>query len=85
MATNCIVLGEDTNKKKIPIHFIKMIKATGEVDTCSASPKEFSNIELIAMNFSYANHPDLMFAYNKNRSAGILYLGKWNDGVVEGE
>jgi hypothetical protein len=45
-------------------------------------PGDFNFVELICKG--YFNHKDLMFAYTDagNRSAGFLFIGNWNDGIV---
>jgi hypothetical protein len=47
------------------------------------SPKKYNFIDLICKN--YLSGYDLMFAYNfaDNRHLGVLYIGHFNDGVVE--
>lgn len=46
-------------------------------------PNTFNYIELICSNYASGN--DLMFAYGdpSERYKGILFIGKWNDGVVD--
>lgn len=50
-------------------------------------PNQYAFVELICKNYlSRTNvHRDLMFAYDleSERERGCLYLGSWNDGVVE--
>jgi hypothetical protein len=53
------------------------------------TPTQYDNIELICKCYTAGenrNGPyyDLMFAYHdgENRSAGTIYLGYWNDGIV---
>ena len=80
--TKCIVLGEQpTEVKKKPIEFIKALNAKLQIAPALTVPSEVNFIELICIN--YAEDADLMFGYNKIRSDGVLYLGKWNDGVAE--
>ena len=42
----------------------------------------FNYMELISLG--YGTDFDLIFAYNSNndRAAGVLYKGKWNDGIA---
>jgi hypothetical protein len=49
------------------------------------SALQFNFVELICRNYSKGT--DLMFAYNdpNKRSEGTLYIGEWNDGVIEHE
>lgn len=89
MSTNCIVLGETNSVKQVkkPIEFLVYVdtsEAMTKTKRCKVAkikPNEFFNIELV----SSANCVglDIMFAYNQNRNYGHLYLGHWNDGVVE--
>jgi hypothetical protein len=46
-------------------------------------PSEFKYIELVCKNYNRGY--DLMFAYDNpdDRSGGCLYVGHFNDGVVE--
>lgn len=83
--TKCIVLGEEEQKKeRRPISFDKALDTDPIKFTTSINnPSTYGIIELICRN--YEQGTDLMFAYDKgeNRSAGVLYLGQWNDGFVE--
>jgi len=86
--TNLIVLGDQKNKSpKKPIEFLSLISIIGrddvDVETASSNPCGWKNIELICKN--YASNLDLLFAYNDadRRSDGVLFIGRWNDGVVE--
>ena len=90
MNTKCTVIGEESAPKKelIPIEFKYFLNfdspkeqknsvlPVGELD---GKPSDYLFIELICKDY-VAN--DLMFAHNGNRSEGVLYMGKWNDGVV---
>lgn len=81
--TKCIVLGEQpTEVKKKPIEFIKALAVDDNFHSASAAPKQYENIELITKSYASCGQ-DIMFAYDRDRSLGCLYLGKWNDGVAE--
>lgn len=93
MNTKTIVIGETEIQKTPPnpirfVHYLEMNLLNEEplvVKKCDGgfqSPRDYKFIELISLN--YTSSWDLMFAYDnpKNRSSGILYIGKWNDGVV---
>jgi hypothetical protein len=79
--------------KKIPIEFkyvLNKVKPDHSEILRSAtkefginSPKEYNFIDLICKN--YLSGCDLMFAYNlaDKRELGVLYIGYFNDGVVE--
>lgn len=82
--TTTIVIGTQTApQSKNPIVFEKYLESGGRV-CCADSfkPREFNYIELIATN--YDDNNDLMFAYHNpdRRGSGVLFLGKWNDGIV---
>lgn len=89
MSTKCIVLGENNSVKQVkkPIKFLILVdtfELTAKTKRCKAArskPNEFSNIELVSE--SDCGGLDIMFAYDQNRDHGCLYLGHWNDGVVE--
>lgn len=46
-----------------------------------APPRSWKNIELITKN--YDQQFDIMYAYDDSRQGGSLYLGHFNDGIVE--
>ena len=79
--TKVIILGQEPNKeKKKPIEFIKVIHEEYlQISEITHLPKNWENIELIAKGKGY----DIMYAYDHNRNKGRLYLGHFNDGVVE--
>ena len=84
--TKVIVIGEKPQKvEKKPIEFLYCWGSSNRVmkvdDNTTASDYKF--VELICLN--YFDEYDLMFAYYdpENRGAGVLYLGKFNDGVVK--
>ncbi len=80
--TTTIVIGENKPSKTLKaIKFERVLDLVGrEAEVC---PHTYKFIELICKD--YAMGHDLMFAYNdpSNRKQGVLYIGKWNDGVVE--
>ncbi len=79
--TKVIILGQEPEKKELkPIEFVKYLDYHLEFSSGCSSPKKRENIELICKN--YATKFDLMFAYDEDRSGGILYLGHFNDGIV---
>ena len=56
--------------------------------TTLSQPYDYEHIELICRDYyntAHYGHPsmDLMFAYDQKRSTGVLYMGYFNDGVVE--
>jgi len=88
--TTTIVIGEiPTTKKLKPIQFVRCLNIVGCIGSSQAvieagvCPNFYKFIELICKDYQLGN--DLMFAYNNplKREEGMLYIGKWNDGVVE--
>lgn len=82
--TKVIILGEATpapepNKK--PIEFTHVLKNDLTLKNLKSITRKWANIELICKEYTYGL--DLMFAYDENRNNGVLYLGHFNDGVVE--
>lgn len=74
---------QKTKRKLEPIEFHKLLNVKGNIvgEEDTMNPSEFFIVELISLN--YSDDFDIMFAHNGNRSEGCLFLGKWNDGVVE--
>lgn len=84
MPTKCIVIEAAPKLAAAkPIEFLKYQSMSGNWGEPSTNPKAWDCIELIAAD--WINGQDLMFAYNisSGRTKGVLYTGKWNDGVVE--
>lgn len=85
--TKVIVIGEqpkEENELK-PIEFVyQLIESKGKprIEKAGALPFMWNNIELISKSQSIDFY-DMMFAYDNDRSRGIIYLGHFNDGVVE--
>lgn len=44
------------------------------------SPRDYKNVELLVRDWQARG--DLIFAYDNDRSAGILYRGHWNNGYI---
>jgi len=86
MKTKCIVIGEDNQEKKEkkPIKFFRevILDFTPSYDFPLPLSLDYKNIELIR-RASLVNHYDVLFAYNDAREHGVLYLGHWNDGIIE--
>jgi hypothetical protein len=93
MATQINIIGkhQQDKVKKIPIEFkyaLNQVKSNypdilRPTTTREDSPKDYNFIDLICKN--YLSGCDLMFAYNlaDKRELGVLYIGYFNDGVVE--
>lgn len=87
--TKTIIIGKENlppQNKRIEFIYVAVGPNLNSIEiqkTITRKPSDYKYIELITRN--YANDLDAMFAYNnpKNREAGMLYFGKWNDGVVE--
>lgn len=80
--TKTIVLGspiECTTKK---IKFTHSLQNSGSWMTASTPASNYKYVELISLG--YSSNFDLMFAYDStnDRSNGVLYKGKWNDGIA---
>ncbi len=83
MSTKVIVIGKpEKGKTKTAIEFQSFLDTTLQIDFGAYSPSHYKYIELICKD--YALGFDLMFAYNdpNYRSCGVLYIGHFNDGVV---
>lgn len=87
--TKTIIIGQTAkSNKKNPIVFNYLLNEgcddclPFEIVESPKYPKEYKFVELICKNY---NDYDLMFAYNnpENRGGGILFIGRWNDGIVE--
>lgn len=92
MKTKVIVLGQELKEEKNlkPIEFVSYLdenslKFKKNIYNGMCKPCEWENIELVCTNF-LGKGLDLMFAYDKDRNDDFkhcLYLGHFNDGVVE--
>jgi hypothetical protein len=81
--TKVIILREQPEKKELkPIEFLHCLNGDKSINYSTRTPPSYKNIELICSGYTNEGF-DLMFAYYNNRSEGILYLGNFNDGVVE--
>lgn len=87
MPTKTIVIGEKhTKRKKAPIELHGSLTEDMELSMNKHNkPSDFAYIELICENYGMGDNTDLIFAYDNpnDRSGGVLFYGKWNDGVVE--
>lgn len=66
--------------KKKPIEFKSYLQVDGEIGKDCVKPTEWDNILLIEKD--YGEDFDLMLAWDELGFA-TLFLGHWNDGVVE--
>jgi hypothetical protein len=83
--TKVTILGqsEPEQKELKPIEFLYYLSGALPYSCPSESkPGSYKNIELICMNYGGSRN-DLMYAYDTDRNQGSLYLGQFNDGVVE--
>jgi hypothetical protein len=84
MSTQVTIIGKQQSEKtKTAIEFQSFLNTNLNIDGSAYSPSHYKYIELICKD--YALGFDLMFAYNdpNERSFGVLYIGHFNDGVVE--
>lgn len=90
MKTVCKVIGEESPRILKPIVFIKHLEfglpepgdyCPAHVEPTVYSPCGYEVVELIQRG----GICDIMFAYNGDRSNGMIFLGHWNDGIVEPE
>ena len=90
--TTCKIIGETTPPtiKPTPIQFHKFSAGVLGNDNwmpIDCKPTDWKNIELISgidrRNNTYKTCYDIMFAYDEDRSMGVVILGYWNDGVAE--
>ena len=84
MATKCINLGDPIRRRAVkPIEFIDCLSVLKTIRPNTQKPSDFKYVELISRH--YAHDFDIMFAYQRPnlRQSGILFLGHWNDGIVE--
>lgn len=94
MKTQVTIIGEQPVKKTknvIKFHcYLNSVNPNGDNILYPATnerplpfPHSYNFIELICRD--YTADSDLMFAYNdpNDRSAGRLFIGKFNDGVAE--
>lgn len=85
--TKIIILGDIPKEKKgKPIVFKQFLTTDLEIieNISTYTPEDFEVIELICKDYNSNKHNsyDLMFAYDKDRSEGYLFLGQFNDGIV---
>ena len=83
MKTKCIIIGNiNLHSNLKPIVFTHKLLSTLEIVGTTQSPSQFKYLELIS---KYSEYNDLIFGYNNPeiRSAGILFIGHWGDGIVE--
>jgi hypothetical protein len=82
--TKIIIIGETEERKEVKkIEFTGYLSGKldiGPKEAC-ADPDQYKAIELICINYCNSGK-DLMYAYNRDRNEGFLYLGHFNDGIV---
>jgi len=79
--TNISVFGEDKDKQsKKPIEFVHWIDIDEGLSEAISEPNEYENICLLGRNST--NRYDFIMAWN-NTEGKDLFLGNWNDGIVE--
>jgi len=92
--TKVTIIGDKPKTHKYSgIRFVKYLNSdyemVGGMHRSSIQTNAYDEIELICRDYTntgmYGHKPgmDLMFAYDaKGRSAGVLFLGWFNDGIV---
>lgn len=81
--TTTIVIGEQTKPVQLQkIIFERVLESDFACIKTNIKPDSYAYIELICLE--YNGEKDLMFAYDNpdDRGGGVLYIGKWNDGIV---
>ena len=81
--TKVIILGQEPEKNgKGAIQFVKFLVNDLTFYEASSAPDTYKVIEVVCAK--YADGFDLFFAYSGDRTkTGVLYLGHYNDGIVE--
>lgn len=81
--TKVTILGQEPKeeKKLKPIEFVKFLDYDFKFKKGALEPRFCDNIKLICLD--YSDGFDLMFGFKEDKRAGTLYLGHFNDGVVE--
>lgn len=84
MKTKVTILGQEPEEKKLkPIEFkyylhgLKMVEISYE-----QKPPFWDNIVLLRKNYDHSEL-DLMYAYKEEQYYRCLFLGHFNDGIVE--
>lgn len=79
--TKVTILGQEPKevKKLKPIEFTDFLSQDKKFIEDSLDANIWVNIELVARYSAF----DIMFAYDDDRNKGCLYIGHFNDGVVE--
>lgn len=86
--TNIRIIGENNppKKKLKPIKLVKILDSNEFTKPIESNPKNYKNVELICRNYFSDEGYDLIFCYDVDRNNHFetcLFLGYWNDGVVE--
>jgi hypothetical protein len=75
--------------KKVAIIFTHVLLDLAMHST-NKQPEDYANVELLVKGYQYTREKsihigkhDLMLAFDESRSDGILFIGQFNDGVVE--
>lgn len=79
--TKIVILSQEPEEKeKKKIEFVNMLNPVHGILKATINPNNYEYIELICRN--YSPEFDIMFAYDDDRSKGVLFIGHFNDGVV---
>jgi hypothetical protein len=81
--TKTIILGTPTEHTIKKIKFTHSLQNSGVWCTAVDDASMYEYVELISLGYDLGDF-DIMFAYdsNNNRANGVLYKGKWNDGIA---
>jgi hypothetical protein len=87
MPTKTIVIGEpeQPNTPPTPIELCKFLSEDLTIKKTDFPARGYNYVELICRNYCGYSGSDLIFAYDdpKKRSCGTLFIGEWNEGVVD--
>lgn len=83
--TKCTIIGETSPKEGKPIEFLGMFTPDTSdernTDCARVLPSDWNNIELVCP--ADDENLDVMFAYDTDRSCGVVYSGHWNGGYAQ--
>lgn len=86
--TKVTILGEDGKpvEKKKPIEFLywfRNSRTTPTLETDCVKPTDWKNVLVLSKGDNFSNDSAIFWGYDDKIEDGTLYLGNYNDGVVE--
>lgn len=76
------LLKQGHKEQKKPIELMKYLKQIGEIQKYVVLyPKDFDYISLVSRGAS--GEYDIIMCWNNSNAIKSIYLGHWNDGVIE--